>query len=85
MPAIVIQAAVARATLAHCMRQRSRVVQFSKDLIAVRNELRLRAEECFQECAGQSCVIATMFKVVDASRLIRDALFATQEVALGLL
>ncbi|WP_168195453.1 hypothetical protein [Bradyrhizobium sp. NAS80.1] len=60
------------------------MVWFSKDLIAVRNELRLRAEECFQESAGQSCVMPMMFKVFDTLFLVANVLLAKQQVALSL-
>jgi hypothetical protein len=53
-------------------------------LIAVRNELRLRAEKCFQECAGQSCVMAMMFKVLDTLFLVGHVSLATQHVFLSL-
>ncbi|WP_136623385.1 hypothetical protein [Bradyrhizobium centrolobii] len=48
----------------------------------MRNELRLRAEEWFQECAGQSCVVPMMFKVLDTLFLVGNVLLATQRAQL---
>jgi hypothetical protein len=62
----------------------SNVVQFSKDQIAVRDEPRLRAEECFQDCAGQSCVMPMMLKDFNALFLVTHILLATQQMALSL-
>jgi hypothetical protein len=56
----------------------SRVFQFSKDLIAVRNELRLRAEECFQQRLAQRCVMPMTFKVLDTLFLVGNVLLATR-------
>jgi hypothetical protein len=42
--------------------QSSNVVQFSKDQIAMLEELRLRADEC-QQCTGQGCDMPVMLKV----------------------
>ncbi|MGY8682823.1 hypothetical protein Q2941_34370 [Bradyrhizobium sp. UFLA05-153] len=50
----------------------------------MRNELRLRAEECFQESAGQGCVMPMMLKVLDTLFLVENILLATQQVALSL-
>jgi hypothetical protein len=41
----------------------SNMVQFSKDQITMRDELRLRADECYQECTGQGCDMSVMLKV----------------------
>jgi hypothetical protein len=53
-------------------------------LIAVSDELRLRAEECLQDCAGQTWVMPMMLKVFDALFLVGHVLLATQQVALSL-
>ncbi len=50
----------------------------------MRNELHLRPQECFQECASQSCVMPMMFKVFDTLFLVGNILLATQQVALSL-
>jgi hypothetical protein len=62
----------------------SGVFQLSQDLIPVRHELRLRAEECLQEGAGQRCVKPVMFAVLDMLLLGRQELLAAQQMALGL-
>ncbi len=49
----------------------------------MRNELNLRAKECFQEGAGESCVLPTMIKFFYALFLIRNGLLAPQYVLLG--
>jgi hypothetical protein len=54
-------------------------------LIAVRNELRLRPEERFQEGAGESCVLPMAIKFFYAPFLIRNGLPAPQDVLLGFL
>jgi len=51
----------------------------------VLNELRLRAEKCLQDGAGQRCVVPMTSKVLDALFLVEDALLTAQYVALGLL
>ncbi|WP_156446778.1 hypothetical protein [Bradyrhizobium yuanmingense] len=48
------------------------------------DELRLRAEECVQECAGQSRVMPVTFEVLDALLLVGNVLLATQQVVLSL-
>jgi hypothetical protein len=50
----------------------------------VRNKLRLRAEECFQERAGHSRVTPVMFEVLDTTFLVGDVLLSTQYVTLSL-
>ncbi|MGY3341953.1 hypothetical protein ACVWZ4_004331 [Bradyrhizobium sp. USDA 4472] len=51
----------------------------------MRDKLRLRAEECFQQSASQICVMPVTFKGLDTLLLARNILLATQQVALSLL
>jgi hypothetical protein len=51
----------------------------------VPDELRLRAEECVQECAGQSRVVPVTFEVLDTLLLPGNIQLAIQQVALSLL
>jgi hypothetical protein len=60
------------------------VIEFSKDLIAVSDELCLCAKECLQDGAGQTCVMPMKLKVFDALFLVGHVLLATQQVALSL-
>ncbi|RXH41622.1 hypothetical protein XH94_06405 [Bradyrhizobium zhanjiangense] len=62
----------------------SSAVQFSEDQIAVRDELRLSAEERLQDSAGQSCVMPVIFEVFDTLLLVRNVLLASQQVKLSL-